>query len=245
MTPKAEYPTFDYSYVTESLGLTEEDVAEFLGELSEQLNASMEAYENALETNDIAQLQNTTEELLQVASGVGSGGVSDVLADFNEYLQNYSDPDTIMAYFELLIDTTIELRDIVEDIESFGGEEESTEIVNANLPECNYPPYDHSRMVETLGLGDEDAREFVQDLIGQIDNTLTPLKTSIDAQDFEGMEAHTHSIKGSATNIGTGGVADLLTEFNTYLKTGTDMEIINHYYNELERYAQELKTQYS
>jgi hypothetical protein len=59
------------------------------------------------------------------------------------------------------------------------------------------------------------------------------------------MERLTHSIKGSATNIGTGGVSDLLVDCNTYLKTGTDIDIAKAYVAHLKQYTQELKAQYA
>ncbi len=59
------------------------------------------------------------------------------------------------------------------------------------------------------------------------------------------MERLTHGIKGSATNLGTGGVSDLLVDYNTYLKTGTDIDIAKAYLEHLVHYTAELKTQYS
>ncbi len=113
------------------------------------------------------------------------------------------------------------------------------------LPEANYPRYDHSRMITTLGLSEDDAIEFIGDLITQIDTTIPRIQSAINASDIEELEQQTHSIKGSATNLGTGGVASLLIDFNTYLKTQTDMDIINKYFEHLKHYTQELKIQYS
>jgi hypothetical protein len=63
--------------------------------------------------------------------------------------------------------------------------------------------------------------------------------------DFHKMERLTHSIKGSATNLGTGGVSALLVDCNTYLKTGTDIDIAKAYFKHLVHYTAELKTQYA
>ena len=100
-------------------------------------------------------------------------------------------------------------------------------------------------MITTLGLSEDDAVEFMADLIAQIDTTLPQIESAINAQNFEAMESLTHSIKGSATNLGTGGVASLLIDFNTYLKTQKDLDIINRYFEHLNYYNNELKEQYA
>ncbi|MFT7879755.1 MAG: Hpt domain-containing protein [Sulfurimonas sp.] len=125
-------------------------------------------------------------------------------------------------------------------------EEEVEEALPAKeLPLCDYPPFDHSRTVESLGLSDEDAKEFIGELISQLDTHLPLIAKEIDAENFQAIEALTHSVKGSATNLGTGGVADLLTDFNTYLKEGKDMDVLKSYYSCLETYIQKLKEQYA
>ena len=124
-------------------------------------------------------------------------------------------------------------------------EEVEEEVPEKALPPCNYPPFDHSRTVESLGLSDEDAKEFVGELISQLDSHLPLIAKEVEAGNLHALEQLTHSVKGSATNLGTGGVADLLTDFNTYLKEDTDIEVVKHYYTCLETYTQKLKEQYA
>lgn len=112
------------------------------------------------------------------------------------------------------------------------------------LPEANYPKFTHSRLVE-MGLSDEEAKEFVGELIPQIETQYPLMEKAIQEQDFEQLERLTHGIKGSASNLGTGGVSDLLSDYNTYLKTGTDLDIAKAYYQDLKHYNDELKTQYA
>jgi len=112
------------------------------------------------------------------------------------------------------------------------------------LPEANYPPFTHVRLVE-MGLSDEEAKEFVAELIPQIEEQIPLIEEAMNIPDFHQMEKLTHSIKGSATNIGTGGVSDLLVACNTYLKTGTDIDIAKAYFEHLKQYTQELKEQYA
>ena len=112
------------------------------------------------------------------------------------------------------------------------------------LPEANYPPFTHVRLVE-MGLSDEEAKEFVAELIPQIETEIPLIEAAIQEGDFHHMEKLTHGIKGSATNLGTGGVSDLLADYNTYLKTGTDVDIAKAYLKHLVDYTNELKDQYT
>ena len=112
------------------------------------------------------------------------------------------------------------------------------------FPEAKYKAFDHSRIITDLGLAEEDAKEFIDDLIAQIDSTIPLIQKAVEAKDIKKLEELTHSIKGSATNLGSEGVASLLIDFNTYLKTDEDIEIIQRYFEHLEYYAKELKAQY-
>jgi len=112
------------------------------------------------------------------------------------------------------------------------------------LPNCTYPLFTHVRLIE-MGLSDEEANEFVQELITQLEIQIPLIEEAFKKEDFHQMERLTHSIKGSATNLGTGGVSDLLVECNTYLKTGTDSDIAKVYLDSLKHYTQTLKEQYA
>ncbi|SFV68471.1 COG1565: Uncharacterized conserved protein [hydrothermal vent metagenome] len=111
------------------------------------------------------------------------------------------------------------------------------------LPSCSYPIFTHGRLIE-MGLSDGEAKEFVQELIPQLEVQIPLIEEAFQNKDFHQMERLTHSIKGSATNLGTGGVSDLLIEFNTYLKTGIDIEFAKVYLDSLKHYTQTLKEQY-
>ena len=112
------------------------------------------------------------------------------------------------------------------------------------LPEANYPQFTHVRLIE-MGLSDEEAKEFVDELIPQIETEIPLIEAAIQEGDFHKIEKLTHGIKGSANNLGTGGVSDLLTDYNTYLKTGTDSDIATAYFKHLIHYSNQLKAQYA
>jgi len=112
------------------------------------------------------------------------------------------------------------------------------------LPEANYPEFTHIRLVE-MGLSDDEAKEFVADLISQLETEIPLIDAAMKEGDFHKMERLTHGIKGSSSNLGTGGVSDLLSEYNTYLRTDTDVDIAGAYLKHLVHYTNELKKQYS
>ena len=122
---------------------------------------------------------------------------------------------------------------------------EAPELVDTKkLPEVDYPDFTHIRLVE-MGLSDDEAQEFVAELIPQLETEIPLIEAAIKEGDFHKTERLTHGIKGSATNLGTGGVSDLLVEYNTYLKSGTDTDIAEAYLKHLVHYTDELKKQYS
>jgi len=118
------------------------------------------------------------------------------------------------------------------------------EIPKIELPVANYPQFSHARLLD-MGLSDDDAQEFVQDLIEQIKTQIPLIETAIQSGNFQEIEELTHSIKGSATNIGVGGISDLLVDFNTYVKTGDTKEILEAYVTHVKTYHKQLQEQYS
>ena len=113
-----------------------------------------------------------------------------------------------------------------------------------DLPPCQYPSFTHIRLIE-MGLSDDEAVEFVAELVPQLEEQIPLIKEALDAKDFHKTERLTHGVKGSATNIGTGGVSDLLIEWNTYLKSGEDSDIANAYFEAYIVYTKKLKAQYT
>ena len=121
-------------------------------------------------------------------------------------------------------------------------EPEVTEKID--LPECKYPKFNYSRLVD-MGLSKDEAIEFIKELIPQIKTQIPLIKEAMEASDFYTMERLTHSIKGSSTTVGSGGVSDLLVEFNTYLKTGKELPVAEVYIKHLNHYCEELEKEYA
>jgi len=108
----------------------------------------------------------------------------------------------------------------------------------------DYPKFDHSRLKD-MGLSEEEAIEFVTELIPQIETQIPLIKETMINTDLDHMERLIHSIKGSSTTVGTGGISDLLVDYDAYLKTGTEPVILEAYFEHLKHYYEELKEQYS
>ncbi len=121
--------------------------------------------------------------------------------------------------------------------------EEQSEPKNITISLADYPQFDHSRLIE-MGLSEDEAKEFVAELIPQIAAQIPLIREALENADFHTMERLTHSIKGSSTTVGTGGISDLITDYNTYLKTGTEVAIAKAYFEQLNHYYIELKKQY-
>ncbi|MDQ1325666.1 MAG: hypothetical protein QG564_790 [Campylobacterota bacterium] len=112
-----------------------------------------------------------------------------------------------------------------------------------SFPQLKYPPFNHTRLI-AMGFSQKDAKEFVNELIGQIEAQIPLIDEAMKIPDFRRMERLTHSIKGSATNLGNGGISDLLVDYNTYLKGGQDLSAAETYFAHLKYYLKILKDQY-
>jgi len=112
-----------------------------------------------------------------------------------------------------------------------------------DMPKYNYVTFDHSRLVK-MGFSDKEAKEFVLELIPQIASQMPILQEAIEKKNITLIDEITHDIKGSSGNIGSGGITDLMNDFNAYIKRGDDIEVLQAYYKNVEYYYKALKQQY-
>ncbi len=108
-----------------------------------------------------------------------------------------------------------------------------------------YPKFSNHRAMEQLGLSQEEADLFVAELVKQIEEEMPNLDSAIQANDVAQLEEVTHMLKGSAVNLGEGGIADVLSEFNAYCKAGSDSDILMRHMNDLRYYFDKLKAEFS
>lgn len=107
-----------------------------------------------------------------------------------------------------------------------------------------YPEFSNARAVEQLGLSQDEADLFIAELVTQIEAELPNIDAAFEAEDSEQIERVSHMLKGSATSLGEGGVADVLVDLNTYCKEGSDPEVLKEHINNLNHYFQQLKEQF-
>ena len=135
-----------------------------------------------------------------------------------------------------------ETKAVVEEVTAAKVQKKKEKIYD--LPKCKYPKFNYERLIK-MGLSDDEAIEFTKELIPQIKTQIPLIKEAMEKEDFHNMERLTHSIKGSSTTVGNGGVSDLLVEYNTYLKTGKDLPIAQAYFEHLKRYSDDLEKQFA
>ncbi len=109
----------------------------------------------------------------------------------------------------------------------------------------DYGVFSHQRLVETMGLSDDEADEFVLELIHQLEDAIAELDRRVEEGDFEEIEHITHGLKGAALNIGSGGVADILVDYNQEMKESKSAETAKAYQELLRRSVSDLKIEYS
>ncbi|NPA29070.1 MAG: hypothetical protein GXO33_02680 [Epsilonproteobacteria bacterium] len=109
----------------------------------------------------------------------------------------------------------------------------------------DYGLFDHSRLIEEMGLAEEEVSEFIVELIHQIEAALPDIENELKAGNREKMERITHGLKGAALNLGSGGITDLLVEYNTYLKKQGEPAVIQAFQQRLKEHLSELKTRYA
>ncbi len=109
----------------------------------------------------------------------------------------------------------------------------------------DYGSFSHQRLVEGMGLSPEEADEFVVELIGQLEAAIGQLDELIEKGDYTEVEHVTHGLKGAALNIGEGGVAQLLIDYNTYMKHGTEKPVVEAFQTRLKQTVSDLKVEYS
>jgi HPt (histidine-containing phosphotransfer) domain-containing protein len=108
----------------------------------------------------------------------------------------------------------------------------------------DYGNFSHQRLIDDMGLTDAEAQEFVQELIHQLEATVDELDRLIEAGEYERLERVTHGVKGASLNVGEGGVAQLLVDYNTYLKSASHPTIVQAYQQRFKELVAALKSQY-
>lgn len=114
----------------------------------------------------------------------------------------------------------------------------------AEIKNKSYGTFDYQRLLD-MGLSQSEAEEFVVELIHQLEAAVPQIESAASSHDLVAIEHITHGIKGAALNVGHGGVADLLVDYNTYMKHGTDENVAAAYLDKLKESISDLKVEFS
>ena len=122
--------------------------------------------------------------------------------------------------------------------EKFGSLDES-------IPTKQYAPYNNSRAVDEMGLSQEDADAFVSDLIKAIEVEIPTIEAAIMTQDYKVIEEIVHTITGSASTLGSGGISSAFISFYAAVQHRDSFQKIYVQLQNVKYYLKELKEQFS
>lgn len=92
------YPPFSNARAVTEFGLSQEEADSFTNELIAQIESEIADLETAVAARDSVQLEEVLHKLKGSTSNLGEGGITTLLADFNNYIKEGTDPDTIDDY---------------------------------------------------------------------------------------------------------------------------------------------------
>jgi len=122
---------------------------------------------------------------------------------------------------------------------------ENFEASNIEIPTKQYDIYDNSRAVEEMGLTQEEADGFVLDLVKAIQAEIPKIEASILKGDYKDVEEIVHTITGSSSTLGSGGVSSALISFYTAVQHRDSLDDLYVHLQNLKYYIQELNDQCS
>ena len=118
------------------------------------------------------------------------------------------------------------------------------DISDTSIPTKAYNAYDNSRAVEEMGLTQEEADDFVTELIKAIETEIPHIEKAILGSDYKRVEEIVHTITGSSSTLGSGGVSSALISFYTAVQHRDDFKTLYVHLQNLKYYIAELKKQY-
>lgn len=140
-----------------------------------------------------------------------------------------------------IINTTTKKDDIQKDeVIPLSNKKEITQEIFHIRKE--YPEFDIEVSAEELRMEVEEIEEFINEFIEQLDDRINELYKLYEQEKWEELERLIHLLKGSATNLRISGIADILIEFNTYLRSeNIEKEQVKFLIDDLEYYFDKLK----
>ena len=119
--------------------------------------------------------------------------------------------------------------------------DEKFEFVHVDIPTKQYPKYDNSRAVDEMGLTQEEADGFVLDLIKAIEAEIPRLESDILKGDYKGIEEIVHTLTGTASTLGSGGISSTFIAFYASVQHRDSMQDQYIHLQNIKYYLNELK----
>jgi len=127
--------------------------------------------------------------------------------------------------------------------EDEGGIDEKFDISDTPIPTKVFSPYDNTRAVEEMGLTKEEADNFVLELIKALESEIPRIEESILNSDMKTLEEIVHTITGSSSTLGSGGVSSALISFYTAVQHRDSLQELYVHLQNVKYYLAELKKQ--
>ena len=119
--------------------------------------------------------------------------------------------------------------------------DEKFEFVHVDIPTKQYPKYDNSRAVDEVGLSQEEADSFVLDLIKAIEVEIPSIESAILKGDYKSIEEIVHTITGTASTLGSGGISSAFIAFYSSVQHRDGMQEEYIHLQNIKYYLNELK----
>jgi len=127
--------------------------------------------------------------------------------------------------------------------EDESGIDEQFDISDLRIPTKSFDRYDNSRAVEEMGLTQEEADNFVLELIKALESEIPRIEEAILNSDMKTLEEIVHTITGSSSTLGSGGVSTALISFYTAVQHRDSLQDLYVHLQNVKYYLTELKKQ--
>lgn len=122
--------------------------------------------------------------------------------------------------------------------------DEKFDLENIEIPTKQYKEYDNSRAVDEMGLTKEDADAFVHELVKAIESEIPRIEAAILSTDYKAIQEIVHTITGSSSTLGCGGISSALISFYTSVQHHDSYQQFYIHLQNVKYYLEALKKQY-
>jgi signal transduction histidine kinase/DNA-binding response OmpR family regulator len=231
--------------ILESFGLSAVDVAndglEALSELKKSLKTvpynlvlmdcmmpNMDGYEasEAIRRGDATELNKKIPIIAMTANAMQGDKEKCIISGMDDYISKPIDSDMLeKVLIKWLKDG--DKSDIIKE-KNIDKEDDMNE----------FPIWDKNDALSRLANNEKLVKRIAQAFLGDIETTLEKLENAIDESDKEGMERHSHSIKGSSGNVGAIRLSKL-AEHAEHAASNNDVDKVKSYLDNIKAVAKE------